>query len=62
MRNGGITLVVASQQDLKQAKEIVDSVKQLPDIVQRDDAMKNIEDMTVGYSPTALTASKGYDG
>lgn len=63
MRNGGITVGGSfTNEDLKQAKEIVDSVKQLPDIVQRDDAMKNIEDMTVGYSPTALTAARGMMG
>ena len=36
MRNGGITVGGSfTNEDLKQAKEIVDSVKQLPDIVQR---------------------------
>ena len=57
MRNGGVTVGGSfTNEDLKQAKEIVDSVKQLPDKVNRDDALKNIEDMAVGYSPTALTA------
>ena len=63
MRNGGITIGGSfTNEDLKQAKEIVDSVKQLPDIVQRDDALRNIEDMAVGYSPTALTAARGMMG
>jgi len=63
MRNGGITVGGSfTNEDLKQAKEIVDSVKQLPDKVNRDNALKNIEDMAVGYSPTALTAARGMMG
>jgi hypothetical protein len=63
MRNGGITVGGSfTNEDLKQAKEIVDSIDQLPDKVNRDNAMKNVEDMAVGYSPTALTAARGMMG
>ena len=63
MRNGGITVGGSfTNEDLKQAKEIVDSIDQLQDKVNRDNAMKNVEDMAIGYSPTALTAARGMMG